>query len=53
MPNVTFIWELPKKERLKYYKRIKASLIKDDAYTYTNLVECMSEKIIDLPYELI
>lgn len=52
MPKAIFIWELPKRERLKYYKRIKDYLVNEDAYSYANLVEAMNGKIVDLPYEV-
>ena len=52
MPKAIFIWELPKTEKLKYYKRIKNALVTENEYTYEKLVECMSSKIVDLPYEL-
>jgi len=48
-----FLSQLPIRERLNYYKKIKNYLISENAFSYENLVECMSEKIVDLPYELI
>ena len=53
MPKEIFIWELPKRERLKYYKRIKAKLIKEGEFSYENLAGAMSNKIVDLPYDII
>ena len=53
MPKAIYIWELPKTEQLKYYKAIKNYLVSENEYSYENLVECMSDKIVALPYELI
>lgn len=52
MPKAIFIWELPKTERLTYYKRIKAKLIEENEFSYENLADAMSNKIVDLPYDI-
>ena len=51
--RAVYIWELPKTERLKYYKAIKNYLVRENEYSYAKLVEAMSDKIVALPYELI
>ena len=53
MSKAIFIWQLPGRERLKYYKRIKAKLIEENAFSYENLADAMSNKIVDLPYDII
>lgn len=46
--NVSYVCELPKKEKLKYYKRIKKSLIEKGFFSLENLENAMNSKIIDL-----
>ena len=53
MTKAVFIWQLPKREQLKYYKGIKSYLLKENEYSYEKLVEAMSDKIVALPYDLI
>lgn len=46
--HVMFICELPKRERLYWYRSIKTSLINSGVFNYESLKECMSEKIKDI-----
>lgn len=43
-----FICQLPKRERLHWYRIIKRALITCGTYTMENIIECLSEKIKDL-----
>ncbi len=43
-----FICQLPKKEKLEYYKRIKKALLENEVFSYENLVEAMNSKVKDL-----
>ena len=43
-----FICQLPKRERLQWYRMIKKALIYYGTYTTENIIECLSEKIKDL-----
>ena len=52
MTKALFIWQLSAREKLSYYRKIKAYLIAKKNFTYERLVDAMSNKIVDLPYEL-
>ena len=43
-----FINQLSKEEKLRYYKAIKAYLIKEDCYSIDTLKSVMDEKIKDI-----
>lgn len=43
-----FIRQLPPREKLKVYKRIKAILIEADALTYENLRNALDSRLKDL-----
>lgn len=45
---ILFICQLPKRERLYWYREIKKSLIQDGTYSYANLKNVMENKIVDL-----
>lgn len=46
--DALYICELPKNEKLKYYKQIKKSLIEKGFFNLENLENAMNSKIIDL-----
>ncbi len=46
--KATFICQLPKKEQLEIYRKIKRILIAEDAYSYENIKEAMSNKLSDI-----
>lgn len=45
---VLFICQLPKRERLYWYREIKKILMQDGLYTYENLKNAMENKIVDI-----